>query len=82
MKKHKIFSLWQFLLKLFRRDCGSTATNLLKRSFRFKTKICKYVPGGHSLMLLWFADLMNVTEEVTDHQIITCSRALASMRKL
>ena len=45
-------------------------------------KICKYVPGGHSLMLLWFADLMNVTEEVTNHQIITCSRALASMRKL
>ena len=45
-------------------------------------KICQYVPGGHSLMLLWFADLMNVTEEVTNHQIITCSRALASMRKL
>ena len=82
MKKQKIFSLWQFLLKLFRRDWGSTATNLLKRSFRCKTKICKYVPGEHSLMLLWFADLMNVTEEVTNHQIITCSRALASMRKL
>ena len=88
VKKHYIRSkcplkhFYRKFLKLFRRDCGSTATNLLKRSFRCKTKICKYVPGGHSLMLLWFADLMNVTEEVTNHQIITCSRALASMRKL
>ena len=23
---------------------------------------------GHSLMLLWFADLMNVTEEITIHR--------------
>ena len=34
-------------------------------------KICKYVPGGHSLMLLWFADLMNVTEEVTNHHLFS-----------
>ena len=33
-----------------------------------KFAICNFPPLRHSLMLLWFANLMNVTEEVTIHR--------------
>ena len=42
-----------------------TDHHLCTSEFPFCTQ---YSGGRHGLMLLWFADLMNVTEEVTIHR--------------
>ena len=45
---------------VFRTDCKETAL-----AYGNRCPVCKEPQG---LMLLWFADLMNVTEEVTIHR--------------
>ena len=50
-------------MHLIRQICKSASGQIL--AFFFYYILIKV---GHSLMLLWFADLMNVTEEVTIHR--------------
>ena len=48
-------------MHLIRQICKSASDQILA-FFLLHTEV------GHSLMLLWFADLVNVTEEVTIHR--------------
>ena len=48
--------------------CNNSLTILFSQMKYMKVHTATRWTISHSLMLLWFADLMNVTEEVTIHR--------------
>ena len=57
-----------FLIELVAWFCSRCKIEDIHRNTNFLRNKREWVIIRHSLMLLWFADLMNVTEEVTIHR--------------
>ena len=57
-----------FLIELVAWFCSRCKIEDIHRNTNFLRNKREWVIMRHSLMLLWFADLMNVTEEVTIHR--------------
>ena len=56
-------------MKRLGNDCESQGTASRDCAYQKQTKVIRNASSArHGLMLLWFADLMNVTEEVTIHR--------------
>ena len=56
-------------MKRLGNDCESQGTASRDCAYQKQTKVIRNASSArHGLMLLWFADLINVTEEVTIHR--------------
>ena len=51
----------------------NTKTSITPQPWLRLQEVFNMKPLRHSLMLLWFADLMNVTKEVTIHRPSPCN---------